>query len=94
MILIPLSIEKCVFACRFGATALPSDFLRPLETVIREPALYKLLTFHNPNPNLMSYLYADVFLSVEELSSRVGVFSSLLLSGIQKRTNFKPPETR
>jgi hypothetical protein len=27
MILIPLSVEKCVFSCRFSATALPSDLL-------------------------------------------------------------------
>jgi hypothetical protein len=59
MIFITLSVEKCVFSSRFRATALPSDFLHPaksnlyldssLEAVIREPALYKLLTFHNPN---------------------------------------------
>jgi hypothetical protein len=59
MIFIPLSVEKCVFSSRFGA---PSSHLtsctpaksnlyhdRSLETVIRESALYKLLTFHNTN---------------------------------------------
>jgi hypothetical protein len=53
MVLIPFSIEKCVFPCWSGATALPSDLLTPtksnlyldscLETVIREPILYKFL---------------------------------------------------
>jgi hypothetical protein len=60
MILIPLSTERCVFSCRLGATAFPSDLQHShksdlyldssLETVIREPTLYKLLTFPNPNP--------------------------------------------
>jgi hypothetical protein len=52
MTLNPLSIEKCVFSHRFGATASPQNLIyltSSLETVIREPALYKLLTFHNPN---------------------------------------------
>jgi hypothetical protein len=59
MILISLSIEKYVFSRRLGATALPSDLLHShkfnlylassLETVMREPALNKLLTFHNSN---------------------------------------------
>jgi hypothetical protein len=50
---ITLSIEKCVFFRRLGATTLPSDFLlylnSSLGTAIKVPALYKLLTFHNPN---------------------------------------------
>jgi hypothetical protein len=59
MILIPLSIEKCVFSGMFGATAppiwppaLPQNVTylgSSLENGIREPALYKLLTIHNPN---------------------------------------------
>jgi hypothetical protein len=60
MILIPVSIEKCVFSYRFGATALPSDLLHShykcnlyfdssLKTVTRGPTLYKLLRIHNPN---------------------------------------------
>jgi hypothetical protein len=58
MILIPLRIQKCVFSRRFGATALPSDVLHShtilylassLKTVIKEPTLFKLLTFHVPN---------------------------------------------
>jgi hypothetical protein len=49
MILISLSIEKCVFSRRFGTTAHLSDLASSLETVFRDPVLYKLLTFHVPN---------------------------------------------
>jgi hypothetical protein len=59
MILISLSIYKCEFSCRFGATALPSDLLHShkpnlhlnscIDTVTSEPALYKLLSFLVPN---------------------------------------------
>jgi hypothetical protein len=58
MILILLSIEECVFSGRFGATVLPSGLLHSHKiylTVIREPTLYKILKFHNPN--LISIFY-------------------------------------
>jgi hypothetical protein len=41
MILIYLSIEKSVFSCRFGATALPLNLTylaSSFKTVIREPS--------------------------------------------------------
>jgi hypothetical protein len=78
MILIPISIEKCVFSCRFGATALTSDLLHStksilylassFETVIRESALYKLVTFHNPN--LISIIHCLGRLSKESIQVR------------------------
>jgi hypothetical protein len=70
MILIPLSIEKCTFACWFGATSIPSDFLYPqksrtcfdiyLITVFTKPALCKLLTCYVQNFTL-------IFLSISHL---------------------------
>jgi hypothetical protein len=55
MILIPLSIEKCIFTCWFGAypahlttkSNLYFDF--SFATVMSEPALYRLLAFNIPN---------------------------------------------
>jgi hypothetical protein len=35
MILIPLSMEKCVFSRMFGATALPSDLLHSHQIKIK-----------------------------------------------------------
>jgi hypothetical protein len=57
MILIPPSIEKCIFACSFGATSSPSctptksnlHFEIYSATALSEPALYILLTFEVPN---------------------------------------------
>jgi hypothetical protein len=74
MILIPLSVEKCVFSCRFSATALHLTSCTPtksnlhfnsfLKTVIRGHTLYKLLTFHNSNliriPSLGLFIQRNV----------------------------------
>jgi hypothetical protein len=59
MVLIPLSVEKCVLPCWYGAMPSHLTSCTPtkynlyldssLETVIREPTLYKLLIFHVPN---------------------------------------------
>jgi hypothetical protein len=73
MILIPLSIEKCIFACWFGATSVTSDLLYSTRlnffvTVMREPALYRLLTFHVPN--LMSIFFSLGRLSKESVQVR------------------------
>jgi hypothetical protein len=70
MVLIPLAIEKCIFACWFSTT--PSHltctptksnlyFDISLATVIREPALYRLLTFHVPNRSSVFHSLGHLF---------------------------------
>jgi hypothetical protein len=82
MILIPLSLEKCVFPAGSvslsthltSCTPAKSDFYldSSLETVIREPALCKLLTFRKPN-------LTSVFLCLGRLSRKsVRVLGSLM----------------
>jgi hypothetical protein len=66
MIVIPLSIEKCIFACWFSTISVPSWSCTPIKSdlyfdissasVLSEPALYRLLTFHVPNH--MSILFS------------------------------------
>jgi hypothetical protein len=77
MILISLSAEICVFSCSVppsshltSCTLTKSNLylVSSLETVIKEPALYKLLTFHNPN--LISILRSLGRLCKESVQAR------------------------
>jgi hypothetical protein len=78
MILIPLPIEKCIFACWFGATSVPSDLLYSTKsnlhsdisslTILREPVLYSFLTHHVTN--FMSIFFSFGLLSRESVQVR------------------------
>jgi hypothetical protein len=84
MILVPFSIENCLFSCWLCSTALPSDLLPlPLnltyilissfDAVTSEPGLYKLLTFQVQN-------LTSIFLRLGLLPKESVQILSLLLS--------------
>jgi hypothetical protein len=90
MILIPLSVEKCVYSCWFGATSVPSDLLYSTEfnlyfgsyfaSVLREPFLYRILTF--PEPKILSIFLAYIVYS-KNLSKPVVMFHNKFLSYVK-----------
>jgi hypothetical protein len=68
MTLIPLSIEHCIFACSCTHTKCNLYFDITSTTVLSEPTLHILLTFHVPN--LMTIFFSLGCLSKESVKVR------------------------
>jgi hypothetical protein len=90
MIFIPLSVEKFVFSCWFGATSVPSDLLYSTEfnfyfdssfaSVISEPALYRILTFLEPK--ILS-MFSSYIVYPKDLSKSVVIFHNKFISYVK-----------
>jgi hypothetical protein len=74
MILIPLSIEKCVFSCRFGSTALPSGLLHTHQIVTYISTVPSKLSLGSP-------LYTNSLHSLGSFIQRIRPGQRLYRSG-------------